>query len=84
MIVKKAQPDWLPLVPGGSYWVPPKCKSNGFDQVLANLVQESNAKKVLRSSRGWPSSAQFFIGESHSPLEGEMTSKQPNHSEDEW
>ncbi|KAK9699438.1 hypothetical protein RND81_08G173400 [Saponaria officinalis] len=30
LIVKKAQPDWIPLVPGGSYWVPPKTKTDIF------------------------------------------------------
>ncbi|KAK9757104.1 hypothetical protein RND81_01G139900 [Saponaria officinalis] len=91
LIVKKAQPDWIPLVPGGSYWVPPKTTSRGFAQVVANLVKDSSSgggnsrvgDQLLNSNRGWPSSAQFFIGGSHPPMEGEMTFKRSNKTEDE-
>ncbi|KAL9247217.1 hypothetical protein vseg_020672 [Gypsophila vaccaria] len=94
VVVKRAQPDWIPLVPGGSYWVPPIESSRGFHQLVSNLVKhstpnESNKNKegvsvrVFNSTRGWPSSAHFFIGSSHTPLEGEMTFKSSKKSEDE-
>lgn len=88
VIVRKAQPRWIPLVPGGSYWVPPTSAANGFARVVADLVKDSKAKEVggsrlWNSSRGWPSSAQFFIGTSQSPSEGELSVKRPKKPEDE-
>nr|XP_043618722.1 uncharacterized protein LOC122590598 [Erigeron canadensis] len=61
IIVKESAPDWIPFVPGSSYWVPPFRKNvteainnvtTDFDQLLA----------VSSPSRGYPSSAYFLHG----------------------
>ncbi|XP_021720314.1 uncharacterized protein LOC110687965 isoform X1 [Chenopodium quinoa] len=99
IIVKKSQPDWISLVPGASYWVPPKSKAQGLANVIGNLVHNSAAATAvikggnkgfsLSSNRGWPSSAHFFEGASHSSLEGETgksrktASKHASQFEDE-
>ncbi|XP_074266395.1 uncharacterized protein LOC141589662 [Silene latifolia] len=92
MIIKKSEPDWLPLVPGGSYWVPPKSESRGFAQVVATLVKDSTSVTEfmrndvsfgLNSNRGLPYSTQFFKGSSNSPLEEETNSKNSNQSEED-
>ncbi|KAK9689534.1 hypothetical protein RND81_09G065400 [Saponaria officinalis] len=41
LIVKKAQPDWIPLVSGGSYWVPPKMKSRGQRSIVVNGLRKA-------------------------------------------
>ncbi|KNA13940.1 hypothetical protein SOVF_112130 [Spinacia oleracea] len=93
IIVKRSQPDWIPLVPGASYWVPPRSKAHGYAKVIRKLVHcsaatarmkgHTNKSVSLSSSRGWPSSAHYFKGGSHSPMEGETTSKYASQSEDE-
>ncbi|KAH9622407.1 hypothetical protein KSS87_007590 [Heliosperma pusillum] len=89
VVVKNAKPDWLPLVPGGSFWVPPTTMARGIDKVVSGLVKEET-EIVMKdsflgsgSNRCWPSSAQFFKGVTQSPLEGEMTSSPSNTSEEE-
>lgn len=76
IIVKRSQPDWIPLVPGASYWVPPKSKAKGLAHVIGKLVHNSSSATAtataaaimkdkslsLSSNRGWPSSAHFFKG----------------------
>ncbi|KAH9619976.1 hypothetical protein KSS87_006868 [Heliosperma pusillum] len=77
MIIKKSEPDWLPLVPGGSYWVPPKSQSRGFAQVVANLRQAEIKRAEIKLKRTG------LIGASNSPLEEEMNSKNSNQSEED-
>lgn len=69
ILVKKATPDWLPFVPGSSFWVPPRpTPSNVFTLVhkLTNDGQQvpaSNDESLSISSlRGWPSSNYFIKG----------------------
>ncbi|KAM0026095.1 hypothetical protein Hdeb2414_s0020g00554171 [Helianthus debilis subsp. tardiflorus] len=68
IIVRQSAPDWLPFVPGSSYWVPPPhshrhgSESHDLFQVLkkvANPLMDDEALAV-GSSRGWPSSAYFI------------------------
>ncbi|KAL8458879.1 hypothetical protein ACS0TY_036398 [Phlomoides rotata] len=61
-IVKRSKPDWLPFVPGASYWVPPRRPSYGvaeFVNSLANALTDEEHLS-LTSFQGWPSSA-FYI-----------------------
>lgn len=66
IIVKKSEPDWIPFVPGASYWVPPKSKSQGLAHVVGKLAGNKRVDKSFSLSsnrnRGWPSSAHFFKG----------------------
>lgn len=91
IVVKRSEPGWLPFAPGASYWVPPKSKSRGFAEVIGKLAENPTPVKVVKTeqalsrahSRGWPSSAYYFKGVSHSPLEGETAPKHTLQSEEE-
>ncbi|KAF6155607.1 hypothetical protein GIB67_034702 [Kingdonia uniflora] len=67
LYVKKMAPEWLPLYPGSSYWVPPReaMKFNGFLDLfggfggfVGNVMTEEEAMS-FRSRCGHPSSAYF-------------------------
>ncbi|GMH16070.1 hypothetical protein Nepgr_017911 [Nepenthes gracilis] len=85
IIIKRAQPDWLPFVPGASYWVPPKSKARGFTDVISKLSVSIIKDEVIsfNTNHGWPLSEYYFEGASQSPLEIEMSCKQTSQSEDE-
>lgn len=62
IIVQRAAPDWLPFIPGSSYWVPPKRRPYNLAElvgVLENRLTDEE-RLSLTTVRGWPSS-QFFI-----------------------
>ncbi|KAJ7962671.1 Serine/arginine repetitive matrix protein 2, putative isoform 2 [Quillaja saponaria] len=65
IIVRRSAPDWLPFLPGSSYWVPPpRSSSNTLAQLLdklANPLTEEESMSVT-TVRGWPSSAYFIQG----------------------
>ncbi|KAM5579868.1 hypothetical protein ABKV19_009559 [Rosa sericea] len=65
IIVRKSAPDWLPFVPGASYWVPPpRSRSHGLAQLvekLANPLTEEESMSMT-TVRGWPSSNYFIQG----------------------
>ncbi|KAL6953553.1 hypothetical protein U1Q18_044983 [Sarracenia purpurea var. burkii] len=64
IIVRRSAPDWLPFVPGSSYWVPPQRPSYGIAQLVVKLANTLTDDQVmsLTNSRGWPSSAFFLNG----------------------
>jgi hypothetical protein len=73
VIVKRSAPDWLPFVPGASYWVPPLKKPIGPIGVmeLVSGVANERGEVVLMSEeeslsftsvRGYPSSTYFLEG----------------------
>ncbi|MED6218839.1 hypothetical protein PIB30_030282 [Stylosanthes scabra] len=65
IIVRKATPDWLPFVPGSSFWVPPRpTPSNVVDLVHKLTTEELSAEESLSlaTHHSWPSSS-FFIDE---------------------
>ncbi|KAL8236826.1 hypothetical protein R6Q59_017907 [Mikania micrantha] len=69
IIVRQSAPDWLPFVPGSSYWVPPQRHQPESDGVIVVLKNNTNLLTEdefmsLSSSRGWPSSAYFIDGTS--------------------
>ncbi|CAN1143774.1 hypothetical protein LINPERHAP1_LOCUS23867 [Linum perenne] len=65
IIVRRAAPDWLPFLPGSSYWVPSARSSAGsfgiahLIQNLANPMTHEEAFSVT-TVRGWPSSNYFI------------------------
>jgi hypothetical protein len=72
ILVRRAAPDWLPFVPGGSYWVPPMSGQLGMRDLLSMAVYTSRgggsvfskeAAMCLTTTRGWPSFAYFVEGE---------------------
>lgn len=63
IIVNRSAPEWLPLVPGASYWVPPKRRNYGVAQLLRRLSNsplDPDQLMSLTTSRGWPSSAYYL------------------------
>lgn len=71
IIVKRSAPDWLPFIPGSSYWVPPR-PSHPHDlvQVIGKLTNPLTDDESLSLStiRGWPSSSYFIRGTTFNPL----------------
>uniref|UniRef100_A0A5B7BJX4 Uncharacterized protein n=1 Tax=Davidia involucrata TaxID=16924 RepID=A0A5B7BJX4_DAVIN len=65
IIVKRSAPDWLPFIPGSSYWVPPRSRPySGLAELVGKLVNPLNEDEVmsLTTSRGWPSTDYFIEG----------------------
>ncbi|XWS11619.1 hypothetical protein CRYUN_Cryun37aG0014200 [Craigia yunnanensis] len=87
IIVRRSAPDWLPFLPGSSYWVPPHtAQSYGLTQVVEKLANPSTPEESMSTTttaRGWPSSDYFIQGGSPHPLEVDMTSNTSSKSEDE-
>ncbi|WCJ37141.1 hypothetical protein M5689_018296 [Euphorbia peplus] len=67
IIVRRAAPDWLPFIPGSSYWVPPPRSadgSNGIAHLIEKLANPLTDEETLSTTtvRGWPSSDYFIKG----------------------
>ncbi|XP_027338686.1 uncharacterized protein LOC113852574 [Abrus precatorius] len=66
ILVKKATPDWLPFVPGSSFWVPPRPSPSKFVDLVHKLTNDAEhslsqeESLFLATLRGWPSS-NFYI-----------------------
>ncbi|XP_023515837.1 uncharacterized protein LOC111779884 [Cucurbita pepo subsp. pepo] len=57
IIVERSTPDWVPFVPGSSFWVPPRRTKprkvvDLFDKFVEPLSKEVSPS--LANSRGWP------------------------------
>ncbi|XP_004296488.1 PREDICTED: uncharacterized protein LOC101293475 [Fragaria vesca subsp. vesca] len=64
ILVQKATPDWLPFVPGSSFWVPPRRSPlgvNGFVGRLADKLSDEESLSVA-TDRGWPCSDYLING----------------------
>ncbi|KAL2534476.1 hypothetical protein Adt_07827 [Abeliophyllum distichum] len=54
IIVRRSAPDWLPFLPGHSYWVPPS-NSNGIMRHPQGLIEVvGNLTTVAETNRGTP------------------------------
>jgi len=69
ILVKKATPDWLPFVPGSSFWVPPRPTPSNVVHLVHKLTDderqspfENDESLSISSLRGWPSSNYFIKG----------------------
>ncbi|XP_022956126.1 uncharacterized protein LOC111457911 isoform X1 [Cucurbita moschata] len=76
ILVRRSAPDWLPFVPGASYWVPLPSTSHlpPIANLLHNFANPLSPEQSLSTTtvRGWPSS-HFFIQGAHLPsLEPEV------------
>ena len=58
LIVQKATPDWLPFLPGSSFWVPPHGGSMKLADFVGKLADRLSDEESLSlsSERGWPCS----------------------------
>ncbi|KAA8541533.1 hypothetical protein F0562_022685 [Nyssa sinensis] len=81
----RSAPDWLPFLPGSSYWVAPRRRSYGIAELMQKLANTLTEEEVmsLTTVRGWPSSAFFLDGASPHPAEIETTSKLMSQTDDE-
>ncbi|KAL3825010.1 hypothetical protein ACJIZ3_021039 [Penstemon smallii] len=87
IIVKRSKPDWLPFVPGASYWVPPRRSSYGVAEIVRKLANplDDDEFMSLTTLQGWPSSAFYVNNEvpSHvNLLESEESSTKTSQQED--
>ncbi|MBA0598029.1 uncharacterized protein LOC105773577 [Gossypium raimondii] len=86
IIVRRSAPDWLPFIPGSSYWVPPStAQSYGLAQLVEKLANPLTSEESMSttSARGWPSSDYFIKGGSPHPVEVDLISNTSSKSEDE-
>ncbi|PSR85205.1 Cadherin-4 like [Actinidia chinensis var. chinensis] len=67
IIVRRSAPDWLPFIPGSSYWVPPRRRPSGIVELVGKLTNPLSDEENMSftSERGWPSSAYFIEGSMH-------------------
>ena len=71
IIVRRSAPDWLPFIPGSSYWVPPpRSRNYGINQLVEKLANPLSQEESLSTTtvRGWPSSEYFIEGFAFGPL----------------
>ncbi|KAJ0090992.1 hypothetical protein Patl1_14165 [Pistacia atlantica] len=59
IIVQKATPDWLPFMPGWSFWVPPQRRPNTIVDWMSKLANQLTEEETLSLTtvRGWPCSS---------------------------
>ncbi|RWW20323.1 hypothetical protein BHE74_00048278 [Ensete ventricosum] len=64
ILVRKSAPDWLPFIPGSSYWVPPRRRAPGLLELVAKLANPLTGEEAMSFTtiRGWPSSSYFVEG----------------------
>ncbi|XP_074589710.1 uncharacterized protein LOC141845547 [Curcuma longa] len=94
MIVRHFAPDWLPFVPGRSYWVPRQKRPYRVTEFIASLADakfndpkprnllSKEEKMSLTTERGWPSSAYFFGGPSPKVKSPRTSAKAQTDDED--
>ncbi|XP_076911998.1 uncharacterized protein LOC143570150 [Bidens hawaiensis] len=87
IIVRQSTPDWLPFVPGSSYWVPPlhrRPDCHGIVGLLRKFHNNNNNKSVsVGSASGWPSFAYFIGGTSAlHPVPIEMEAEEVHSNEE--
>ncbi|RCV35294.1 hypothetical protein SEVIR_7G240700v4 [Setaria viridis] len=76
VLVRRAAPDWLPFVPGASYWVPPMPRPLGVADLLGAAVHTARGATAMTAEeamsfttvRGWPSAAYFVEGKFSHPV----------------
>nr|ACF81760.1 unknown [Zea mays] len=67
VLVRRAAPEWLPFVPGASYWVPPLPRALGVAELLSSAMHITRGAEAMTEEealsfttvRGWPSAAYF-------------------------
>lgn len=77
IIVKRSAPDWLPFIPGSSYWVPPprtrrRQGQGGVVDMIGKLTNHSpglsdEESLSLSTIHGWPSSSFYFFQGTNQP-----------------
>jgi hypothetical protein len=47
VMVRRATPDWLPFVPGGSFWVPPLRRPHGVAEIFSRIAAAGDTEGVI-------------------------------------
>ncbi|GMH13610.1 hypothetical protein Nepgr_015451 [Nepenthes gracilis] len=73
IVIRRSAPDWLPFIPGSSYWVPPKPSTDNFVKFVGKLTNPLTEEEILSltTARGWPSSSYFLedvVSENSAPV----------------
>ncbi|MQL79666.1 hypothetical protein Taro_012109 [Colocasia esculenta] len=84
IVVRRAAPDWLPFIPGSSYWVPPRARSRGLVELLGRVSSPLTEEAVmsLTTVRGWPCSS-HLMGDMSSDVAENCPKEDSLPSEDE-
>lgn len=62
IVAQRAAPDWLPFLPGSSYWVPPMKKGLSYQVVeIMGGALSKEERLSYTTGRGWPSSTSHFM-----------------------
>ncbi|KAH9805741.1 hypothetical protein KPL71_002514 [Citrus sinensis] len=81
LIVQNSSPDWLPFIPGSSFWVPPTSQAAQQSHTVANLVTKLANHLTEEESlsfvtpRGWPCSS-FLIQDAKKEDEAEVAEEE--------
>lgn len=81
LIVQNSSPDWLPFIPGSSFWVPPTSQAAQQSHTVANLVTKLANHLTEEESlsfvtpRGWPCSS-FLIQDAKKEDEADVTEEE--------
>nr|XP_018678395.1 PREDICTED: uncharacterized protein LOC103976851 isoform X1 [Musa acuminata subsp. malaccensis] len=87
ILVRKSAPDWLPFIPGSSYWVPPRRRALGLLELVAKFTNPLTEEETMSFTtiRGWPSSSYFVedkLASGKHPVK-KSRKKTPTQSDDE-
>ncbi|XP_062192216.1 uncharacterized protein LOC133895733 isoform X2 [Phragmites australis] len=52
VMVRRATPDWLPFVPGGSFWVPPLRRPHGVADLFGRIAAAGGTEGVFGAVGG--------------------------------
>ncbi|KAG9449231.1 hypothetical protein H6P81_009196 [Aristolochia fimbriata] len=83
VIIRRLTPEWLPFLPGASYWVPPKKLPPQVLDVIGMAAQPLSDEEFLSMTtvRGWPSSSYYVDGKA--PRRIKPKAKEATESEDD-
>ncbi|KAJ4959060.1 hypothetical protein NE237_026171 [Protea cynaroides] len=70
IMVRRAAPEWLPFLPGSSYWVPPRKRPSALVELVGKMAYPLTDEELVSHAtlRGWPSLAYFAEGASQYQL----------------
>ncbi|XP_068638517.1 uncharacterized protein [Aristolochia californica] len=85
VIVRRLTPDWLPFLPGSSYWVPPKKLPLGVLEVIGMATNPLTEEEFLSLTtvRGWPSSSYYVEGGAPHQIKSKPKKKATESEDDE-
>ncbi|KAF5742903.1 hypothetical protein HS088_TW09G00965 [Tripterygium wilfordii] len=89
LLVQKSTPNWLPFIPGSSFWVPPHSPTIAPDLIIKLVDQLTEDEiRAVTTLRGWPSSSYFIpeveaevLEEANTDLEMQLNTSQSKDTE---